>query len=60
MDDPVENRSESEINLNCAEDQITSSSANLLKCIAQIDELDKNSNAKSLSLTASKEFADGA
>ena len=46
--------------LNCAEDQITSSSANRLKCIAQIEETDKNSKAKSLSLTASNEFAEGA
>ena len=28
--------------------------------MAQIDETDKNSSAKSLSLTASKEFAEGA
>src|SRR6056300_17438 len=56
MDEPVENRSERVTKRNCAEDQITNSSAKRDKCIAQIDATDRNSNAKSRSLTASKEF----
>ena len=59
IEEPVENLSDNSINLNCAEDHITSSSANRLKCIAQIEEEAKNSKAKSRSLTASREFAVG-
>ena len=37
IEEPVENRSDSETKRNWAEDQITNSSANRDRCIAQID-----------------------
>ena len=59
IDEPVEKRSESETNRNCALDQITISSANRLRCIATMALAARNSNAKSRSATASSEFAIG-
>jgi hypothetical protein len=59
MLDPVENRSESVTKRNCALDQITSSSANRLRWVAQIAAAPRNSSAKSRSLTASSELAIG-
>ena len=57
--EPLENLSEILTNPNCEDDQITNSSENLLRCVAQIAEADKNSKAKSLSEVLSKEFAVG-
>ena len=56
MEEPVEKRSDKVTKRNCAEDQITNSSAKRLRCIAQIEATDRNSNAKSRSLTASSDI----
>ena len=59
IDDPLENFSEILTKLNCEEYQITNSSENLLKCIAQIAEQERNYKAKSLAEVLSNEFAVG-
>ena len=59
IEEPVEKRSDSVTNRNWAEDQITSSSASRDRWTAQIAEADRNSSAKSRSLTASSELAIG-
>jgi hypothetical protein len=59
IEDPVENRSLNRTNRNCAELQITISSASRLRCTAAIAAAPRNSSAKSRSLTASSEFAMG-
>src|SRR5210317_1493841 len=59
IDEPVENRSERVTKRNCAEDQITSSSAKRLRCMAQMLAQLRYSKAKSRSETASKELAAG-
>ena len=57
IEEPVENRSDSATKPNCADDQITSSSAKRDRCVAEIAAALRNSSAKSRSLTASIEFA---
>jgi hypothetical protein len=51
IEEPVENRSDSVTKRNCAEDQITSSSASRRQMPAQIEAAARNSSAKSRSLT---------
>ena len=60
MLDPVDQRSDRRTKRNCAVDQITSSSDKRDRCMAQMLDAARNSNAKSRSLTASSELAIGA
>ena len=59
IEEPVEKASESVTKRNWTVDQITSSSASRLRCMAQMLAEERNSSAKSRSLTASSEFAAG-
>jgi len=59
MLEPVVKLSDSRTKRNWAEDQITSSSAKRLRCMAQIDAADRNSSAKSRSEVLSRLFAVG-
>src|SRR5690606_15705398 len=59
IDEPVVHLSDSRTNRNCAEDQITNSSAKRDRCIAVIEAADRNSSAKSRSDTESRLLAVG-
>ena len=59
IDDPVDHLSDIDTKRNCADDQITSSSANRDMWTAQMLLAARNSSAKSRSLTASSELAIG-
>ena len=59
MEEPVVKASDSRMKRNWAEHQITISSAKRDRCMAQIDDADRYSSAKSRSDTASSELAVG-